>query len=206
MGLFESFIIVPEGKAGTVVTDRDYRGERESALLSRRDGWEYIRLAAEPLVPAAVAAVAEAGSPAIGAYVVDSDEAAIYCASPNGKTAWLAINPPYESEQAGLPDVPFESSEAAAFLESHDMQWRDPQLQKAAAEAIAQWGVQHAPKAASAEAIVEALARLVEVDPDEDEQRIPFAEDGLRAILTDLMGFAPLDDAVFMVEAGYVDL
>jgi len=62
---------------------------------------------------------------------------------------------------------------------------------------LAAWAETGTGAKVSADTILAALADL-EQDLEEGERYIVFAEDGLRAIFEDILGFPDLDSAVFM--------
>ncbi len=155
--------------------------------LGEHDGWRYVRVPSDVGTDAAVENVARLlEAPLIGAYVADSDAAAVYCADGSGLRGWLAINPSYDD---GDPQ--------------HTEQWLDAEAHKDAAEAVARWAADHAPKKPSGAEIVSALAELEDPDlgAEVGERMLVFAEEGLRAVFG-LLGFASLDEAVFMVGRG----
>ena len=82
--------------------------------------------------------------------------------------------------------------------EAYTEQWLDPGAHRAAAEALARWAAASTETRPSSDAIVAALADLedAELGAELGERHILFAEDGLRAVLQDLLGL-PLDRAVF---------
>ncbi len=74
---------------------------------------------------------------------------------------------------------------------------RPSEASRSAAEALAAWAVAGEGAKVAADTILAALADL-EKELDEDERYIVMAEDGLRAIFEDILGFPDLDSAVFM--------
>lgn len=153
-----------------------------SEPLGQHGDWEFARLSLrEPIdTPVAVAAVVkELKVPAIGAFVADSDAAAIYFDEPKGVSGHLAINRSYEDSDEELTRL-----------------WLDPDKRRSAAEALAAWAEAGTGAKVSADAILGALADLEE--DFEGERSILMAEDGLRAIFQGILGFPDLDRAVFM--------
>jgi hypothetical protein len=152
--------------------------------LGRHRDWEFARLPDDWSLDASdvverLATTLDA--PAIGAYVADSDAAACYFAPVTGKLAALTINASYDDAD-----------------ELHTEQWVNPDLHRAAAQALSDWAARYAPRKPSAEEIIEKLRGL------EDEQlsseignrSLVFAEDGLRVIFNDLLGIADIDQVV----------
>lgn len=74
---------------------------------------------------------------------------------------------------------------------------RSSEASRSAAEALAAWAVAGMEAKVSADTILAALADL-EGQLGEGERSIVMAEDGLRAIFEDILGFPDLDSAVFM--------
>jgi hypothetical protein len=152
--------------------------------LGQHGEWEFARLSMEGDIETSDAvemASRGLGVAVIGAFVADSDAAAIHFAEPSGTTGYLAINRSYDDSD-----------------EAHTEQWLDPGAHRAAAEALARWAAASTETRPSSEAIVAALADLedAELGAELGERHILFAEDGLRAVLQDLLGL-PLDRAVF---------
>jgi hypothetical protein len=152
--------------------------------LGQHGEWEFTRLSMEGEVETSDAvemAVHGLGVPVIGAVVADSDAAVIHFAEPSGASGYLAINRSYDDSD-----------------EQHTEQWLDLDAHRAAADALARWAAVSAETKPSSDAIVAALAGLEDagLSAELGERHILFAEDGLRAVLQDLLGL-PLDRAVF---------
>jgi hypothetical protein len=156
--------------------------------LGRHGEWEFARLPLDGTIETedAVSAVVGAlDAPAIGAYVLDSDSAAIYFAEPSGVAGYLAINRSYDDSD-----------------DDHTEQWLDPGAHRAAAEKLARWAAASTEAKPRAEAIVAALAALEDgnLGSQLGERHILFAEDGVRAVFADALGLPSLDDTVFSVD------
>ncbi len=185
MGLWDQFVIArssdPVGLAG-------------ATQLATHDGWSYSHVPFDVDLTDAVEEIASRlGVPAIGAFVADSDAAAIVFAAPETALGWLAINRSYDDSDDG-----------------HTHQWLDPSRHHAAVEALATWSATHAPRASTA---TEIAGRIVSIEDDENdendendgedragERHVLFAEDALRVVFQDCLGFATLDDTIFAVD------
>jgi hypothetical protein len=153
--------------------------------LGHHGAWEFARLPIEgdtEISDAVGLAVSSLRAPVIGAFVADSDAAAIYFAEPAGESGFLAINRSYDDSD-----------------ERHTEQWLDPDAHRAAADALARWAAVSTEMTPSSDAIVAALRDLEDdnLGAQLGERHILFAEDGLRAVFQDLLGFPSLDDSVF---------
>jgi hypothetical protein len=152
--------------------------------LGQHGEWEFARLSMDGEIETSDAvetAVHGLGVPVIAVFVADSDAAVIHFAEPSGVSGFLAINRSYDYSD-----------------EEHTEQWFDPDAHRAAAEALARWAAVSTEMKPSSETIIAALAELedAELGAELGERHILFAEEGLRAVLQDLLGL-PLDRAVF---------
>jgi len=152
--------------------------------IDRRGEWEVLRLSDDwsaDLSEIVERLSAKLVAPVLGGYVADSDAAACYFSPPSGQAAMLAINPSYDDSD----DV-------------HTEQWSDPDLHRAAAQKLAAWAADYAPRHPSGDEIVASLSKLEDPDLSRDlgMRSLVFAEDGLRVIF-DLLGIADLDETVF---------
>lgn len=117
-----------------------------SEPLGQHGDWELARLSLrEPIeTPAAVAAVVrELKVPAIGAFVLDSDAAAMYFDEPKGASGHLAINRSYEDSDEKLTQM-----------------WRDQNRRRSAAEDLAACAVAGTGANVSADTIPRRSCRL----------------------------------------------
>ena len=181
MGLWEQFLVV-----GSDSNDVGVPGVQS---LGSRDGWGYFRLPGDWSIAPSEAveqAMQSVNALAIGAFVIDSDSAAIWFDDSEGRSGWLAINPGYDDS-----------------MEEFTERWADQGERRAAADELARWAAANAPKQPSADEITAKLADL-------EDQRLSaqigvpamvFAEDGVRAVFEDLLGFPSLDGTVFSVES-----
>lgn len=179
MGLWDQFLIV-----GSETADVSVPGVQP---LGSRDGRQYVRLPEDwSIAPAeAVQRATRAGhGAAIGAFVLDSDSAAIWFDDAAGRSGWLAINPGYDES-----------------MEDHTSRWADAGARRAAAEELARWAAANAPKQPSGDAILATLAKLEDkrLSAQIGVPAMVFAEDGLRAVFEDLLGFPSLEETVFSV-------
>jgi hypothetical protein len=116
-------------------------------------------------------------APAIGFYVADSDAAAIYFAGPGSSVGWLALNHSYDDSD-----------------EAHTEQWLDTAEHRKAADALAGWAAEYAPRKPTEAEIVAALAALEDAGLSEDlgGRAMVFAEEGVEAIFNDLLGIGSI--------------
>jgi hypothetical protein len=177
MGLWEQFV-------ASRSSGRLHEALSMAEPLGRHGEWEFARLSMDGEIETSDAvemAVQGLGVPVIGAFVADSDAAAIYFAEPSGAPGYLAINRSYDDSD-----------------EEHTVQWLDLDAHRAAADALARWAAVSTEMKPSSDAIIAGLARLEDagLSAELGERHILFAEDGVRAVLQDLLGL-PLDRAVF---------
>jgi hypothetical protein len=155
--------------------------------LGQYGAWEFARLPMDGETETSDAVdtvVRTLGVPAIAAFVADSDAAAIYFAEPSGASGYLAINRSYDDSD-----------------DRHTDQWLDADAHRAAAEGLARWAARSIEAKPSSDAVIAALAELEDdaLSAELGERHILFAEDGLRAVFQDLLGFPNLDRVVFAV-------
>jgi hypothetical protein len=160
MGMWDQFLVV-----GSEATDVDVPDVQP---LGSRDGRQYFRLPADwSFAPSeAVQRAIRAGhGPAIGAFVLDSDCAAIWFDDADGRAGWIAINPGYDES-----------------MEEHTNRWADDGALRDAAEELARWAAANAPKQPPSDAILTTLAKLEDkrLSAQIGVPAMVFAEDGLR--------------------------
>ena len=178
MGLWEHFIASRStGQLGSALP--------QVRPLGQHGDWELARLPLDGTIEpedAVAASVGALGAPAIAAYVLDSDSAAIYFGEPSGVSGYLAINRSYDDSD-----------------DDHTAQWTDPAAHRAAAEKLARWAAASTDAKPSTDSIVESLSALEDgsLGSQLGERHILFAEDGVRAVFNDALGLPNLDDTVF---------
>jgi hypothetical protein len=179
MGLWDQFLVV-DAQSSDV-------GVPRAQPLGSHDGWHYLRLPTDWSIETSAAVESTARklrASVIGAYVADSDAAAIYFDDADGLSGWIAINPAYGDSPA-----------------EHTRRWTDLDARREGADELARWATAHAPRKPSSDEIMAALADLEddELSTELGMAAMVFAEDGLRAVFQDLLGFRSLDDTVFLV-------
>jgi hypothetical protein len=177
VGLWDQFLVVRSESHDV--------GVPGALPLGGHAGWQYFRLPADwSIAPSeAVQQATRAGhAAAIGAFVLDSDSAGIWFDDAGGRSGWMAINPGYDES-----------------MEEYTERWADPSARREAADELSRWAAANAPQEPSGEEIVAALTKLENkgLSAQIGLPAMVFAEDGVRVVFEDLLGFPSLDGTVF---------
>ena len=181
MGLWAQFVIV---RSAAPV------GLPHSIERGVHDGFSYAEFGGKNGLDI-VQTFAGRGTPAIAAFVADSDCAAVAWAAQGTESDWLAINRSYDESDDDHTDL-----------------WLDETRRRAACEALATWS-QHAPRPTTGDELFAALTRVVDEEASAEldgEPRLLFCEDALRLVFEDCLGFRSLDATVFAAEEEQFDI